>query len=375
VDSAGFLAKVLAPDYAYGLNQVEVSRTASGGATWFIRTNSPEPTSAAMLTAALALPGPERLGLAIDLAFRELAASGQQAARGGSTQGNYARGFGAIASLFPYGGYSGRFNLAGTYLRTDQGGDINVLGPGGDFFLGGVSTTVDRYPDRIGLLTLGYGNINIFAHGDIQLGQSRTFTVDGGDILMWSSTQDINAGLGAKTARYIPPYRVTYNTDGTWSASRAGLVTGSGIATFTPFTPLDEVASLLRSPGSGVEAAQQADETRRRTSPGITLIAPVGVVDFGDAGVRSAGNLNVAAQTVLNSANAQVGGSSTGVPVVAAPNVAGAVAAAASAGQTAGASQDAARQAARGTETRPADSPAVIVVDVIGVGGTEDDAR
>ena len=265
--------------------------------------------------------------------------------------------------------------LQGTYLRTDQGGDINVLGPGGDFFLGGTSATADRYPDRIGVLTLGYGSVNIFAHGDIQLGQSRAFTVDGGDILMWSSTKDINAGLGAKTARYIPPYSVTYNVDGGWSANRSGLVTGSGIATFTPFTPPGEVASLLRTPANAVEAAAQADEARRRTTPSISLIAPVGIVDFGDAGVRSAGNLVVAAQTVLNAANVQVSGVSTGVPAVASTNVVGAVAASASAGQGASAGQEAARQAARGAEARPGEPPAIISVDVIGVGGSEQDAQ
>lgn len=374
LDSSGFLRRVLAPDFSPGRYLVDLTRTANGGATWAIRPKSSESTGSATLAAALALPEPERLGLAIDLMVRELAASGQEAARGGSNQGNYARGFAAINSLFPDGNYSGRLSLQNTYLRTDQGGDVNVLGPGGDFILGGISTTVDRYPDRIGALTLGYGSLNFFAHGDIQLGQSRAFTVDGGDILMWSSTRDINAGLGAKTARYIPPYQVTYTFDGTWLANRSALVTGSGIGTFTPVTPLNEVASLLRVPTGSAMAAAQQEEIQRRTSPNITLIAPVGIVDFGDAGVRSAGNLSVAAQTVLNAANAQVAGSSTGVPIVSSPNVAAAVAASASAGQTSGAGQDAARQAARGAGAVPEDPLATISVDVIGVGGTERDA-
>ena len=374
LDSSGFLRQVLAPDFSPGRYQVDLTRTANGGATWAIRPKSPEATGSATLAAVLALPEPERLGLAIDLMVRELAASGQEAARGGSNQGNYTRGFAAINSLFPDGNYSGRLSLQNTYVRTDQGGDVNVLGPGGDFILGGISTTVDRYPDRIGALTLGYGSLNFFAHGDIQLGQSRAFTVDGGDILMWSSTRDINAGLGAKTARYIPPYQVSYTFDGTWLANRSALVTGSGIGTFPPVTPLNEVASLLRVPTSSAMAAAQQEEIQRRTAPNITLIAPVGIVDFGDAGVRSAGNLSVAAQTVLNAANAQVTGSSTGVPLVSSPNVAAAVAASATAGQTSGAGQDAARQAARGAGALPEDAPATISVDVVGVGGNERDA-
>ena len=46
----------------------------------------------------------------------------------------------------------------------------------------------------------------------------------------------------------------------------------------------------------------------------VYLIAPYGTVDAGDAGVRSSGNLLVAAQAVANGANFQSGGSTSGVP-------------------------------------------------------------
>ncbi len=56
--------------------------------------------------------------------------------------------------------------------------------------------------------------------------------------------------------------------------------------------------------------------TVRGIKPGIVdLIAPTGVVNAGEAGIRVAGDLNIAAVAVLNVGNIKVGGTSTGVPV------------------------------------------------------------
>ena len=50
-------------------------------------------------------------------------------------------------------------------------------------------------------------------------------------------------------------------------------------------------------------------------TPGsVDLIAPAGFVNAGDAGIGSAGNLNIAAQSVVGLDNIQVGGASVGVP-------------------------------------------------------------
>jgi hypothetical protein len=53
----------------------------------------------------------------------------------------------------------------------------------------------------------------------------------------------------------------------------------------------------------------------------VDLIAFVGSVNAGDAGIRVSGDLNIAAVLVLNASNIQVGGSSTGVPIVQAPPI------------------------------------------------------
>jgi hypothetical protein len=46
----------------------------------------------------------------------------------------------------------------------------------------------------------------------------------------------------------------------------------------------------------------------------VDLIAPVGTVNAGDAGIGASGNINIAAEHVLGLDNIQFGGQATGVP-------------------------------------------------------------
>jgi len=57
----------------------------------------------------------------------------------------------------------------------------------------------------------------------------------------------------------------------------------------------------------------------------VNLIAPTGIVNAGDAGIRVAGNLNIAAVQVIGASNITVVGTSTGVPVSEAGAFAGAL--------------------------------------------------
>jgi hypothetical protein len=387
-DPEALIERVLGPGNIAHPYRVELATQSNGTVTWVIQPDAPQPTDAGTLARIRALLLAERLALSTDLLMRELAATGRAPASSlsGLPAGDYDRGYGAYNALFPDSPrwnagarrlegaplYAGTFNLQSTFLRTEQGGAINVLGPGGDFLLGAITDTADTVPDRIGVMTLGFGPINFATFGDIQVGQSRVVTVDGGDILFWSSSADINAGLGARTARFVPPFQVRYLSDGTRVPNRAGLITGSGISTYPPFTPLDQVASLRVPPMTPAQAAAQADEIRQRTSPSITLIAPIGTVDAGDAGIAAAGNITIAAQTVLNFANITAAGSTTGVPIVQAPNVSGAVAAAAAAGAASGAADQVARQAQNQPGAQA--QPSAISVEVLGFGGSEAEA-
>ena len=115
-------------------------------------------------------------------------------------------------------------------------------------------------PGAEGILTLEQGNVNIFTDQSLLLAQSRVFTEQGGNMVIWSSNGDINAGKGAKTIADVPPPVYVSDDDHYNTLDARGEVTGAGIATLQtiPDAP----------PGS------------------VSLIAPRGTVDAGSAGIR-----------------------------------------------------------------------------------------
>ena len=143
-----------------------------------------------------------------------------------------------------------------------------------------------------GIVTESGGSVSIFTNDSVSLGQSRIFTLRGGNITIWSSQGDIAAGSAAKTVVSAPPTRVLIDSNSAdVKTDLAGLATGGGIGV------LATVAGV--APGD------------------VDLIAPVGAVDAGDAGIRSSGNLTIAAAQVLNASNIAVAGTSAGTPAAA----------------------------------------------------------
>ncbi|MGE8150376.1 filamentous hemagglutinin family protein [Pseudomonas vancouverensis] len=293
-----------------------------------------------------ALPGIEQAIFARQVYFAELRAGGlEYSDETGPRQGSYLRGRNAIAALFPTTDvagntirYDGDITLfGGAGVKTLFGGDIQMLTPGGGQVFGVEGAAP---PSTAGIVTQGVGNIQLYSEGSILLGQSRIMTTFGGGILAWSAEGDINAGRGSKTTVVFTPPRRTYDTWGNVALSPTVPSTGAGIATLNPIA---EVA-----PGD------------------IDLIAPLGTIDAGEAGIRVSGNINIIALRVVNAANIQVQGKSSGIPVTATVNT-GAITSASSAATSASmAADDVARQqqaAARKNQ------PSIVTVQVLGFGG------
>ncbi|WP_454625216.1 filamentous haemagglutinin family protein [Bradyrhizobium cenepequi] len=277
--------------------------------------------------------------------FAELREGGREYNDPSSTRfGSYLRGRQMIATLFPERDESGKpmqragdiIMFGGSGVRTNFGGDIQLIAPGGQVIIG-VEGQVP--PATAGVMTQGSGDIQLYAKGSILLGLSRIMTTFAGDILAWSAEGDINAGRGAKTTVLYTPARRAYDNYGNVALSPVAPSSGAGIATLNP-----------------IPEVQPGD---------IDLIAPLGTIDAGEAGIRVSGNVNLAALQIINAGNIQVQGSATGIPTVQAPNVSGALAAS----NTAGAASQQARTPQQGSAEA---QPSVIIVEFIGFGGGDD---
>ncbi|OYU90483.1 MAG: filamentous hemagglutinin [Bradyrhizobiaceae bacterium PARB1] len=295
--------------------------------------------------------------------FTELTEGGREYNNASSPRyGSYLRGRQAIATLFPESDAAGNRIMrsgditmfSGNYtdgekdpatnkdivktrdgaVRTMFGGDIQMMAPGGQIVVGVESL---QPTDKAGLVTQGKGNIQIYAQRSLLLGLSRIMTTGGGNILGWSAEGDINAGRGSKTTTvYTPPKRI-YDKYGSVELSSDVTSAGAGIATLNP------IPDVL--PGD------------------IDLIAPLGTIDAGEAGIRVSGNVNLAALQILNAANIQVQGTSTGIPTVQAPSISAALS---TSNATAASQQTATPNQGAGNA-----QPSVIIVEVLGYGGGE----
>ncbi|HEX7921152.1 MAG TPA: filamentous hemagglutinin family protein [Bradyrhizobium sp.] len=302
----------------------------------------------------LALPSEQQGVFVRQVFYQELTLGGREYNdTAGPRYKSYLRGREAISALFPdqdssgkpiaYSGgltmfsgfakdYLGNLYLSDAGIHTQYGGAIQVLNPGGQSILGVESVTPGA---GSGLITQGRNSpIDIYSLGSILLGQSRIMTTFGGNILAWSATGDINAGRGSKTTTIFTPPLLSQDSYGNVTLSPAAPSSGAGIAA---------LATIPGTPPSDVD-----------------LIAPLGTIDAGEAGIRVSGNVNLAALQVVNAANIQVQGTSTGIPTVQGPPV-GALT---SASNTATASQQAAAPPPKNN-----DQPSVVIVEVLGYGG------
>lgn len=253
---------------------------------------------------------------------------------------------GAINAVFndhPVKG-TGDIALSSREIRTRSGGDIALLAPAGGVSLG-FDLSASKAPP--GIITEAGGGISIYSKRNVEVGVSRIFTLRGGNEIIWSTLGNIAAGSSAKTVQTAPPTRVLIDPQsGDVKTDLAGLATGGGIGV---------LASVKGIPPGDVD-----------------LIAPVGAIDAGDAGIRSTGNLNVAARVVINASNIQVGGTQAGTPPpVAPPNIAPLAGASNASAAASTAASDVAKQGAAPAPT--ATLPSLVTVEVLGYGGGEEE--
>jgi hypothetical protein len=188
--------------------------------------------------------------------------------------------------------YPGSLSLYFSQIYTLDGGSISMITPGGSVNVGlstpPASFGVSKAPSQLGIVAQGVGDINSVSSGDFLVNQSRVFAANGGDILVWSTDGNIDAGRGAKTAISAPPPTITFTAQGQIQTTFPAALVGSGI---------------------------QALATTAGVTPGdVDLYAPRGVVNASDAGIV-AGNLTIGATAVLGRDNITVSGVSVGVPV------------------------------------------------------------
>jgi filamentous hemagglutinin family protein len=244
------------------------------------------------------LPEAQQLPLLTNVFFNELTLSGREANNDPAL--GFSRGYAAIDSLFPASRgasspYAGDLTLDLSRIYTLQGGSISLLVPGGSVDVGLAILPPDitqlglvRNASDLGIVAIQSGDVQIYALNDVLVNSSRIFTEGGGNIIVWSTAGNIDAGQGAKTSISAPPPLALVSASGAVTLDFSNTIAGSGIRTI--------------STGADVTAGN------------VDLDAPVGYVNAGDAGIGSAGNLNIAAQRVIGVDNIQVGGIATGVP-------------------------------------------------------------
>ena len=320
--------------------------SSAGASTYFSDLAATEDFNVPNYAAYRKLSKPKQAIVALNLFYIVLRDAGRDHNLAGSPgYGAYTAGDAAVQALLGKirSSASGDIDLTSKELTTERGGDIDVIDPSGQITVG--VNLSGAQPVEQGIFTDDGGNISMYTQGSVNLGTSRVFTLQGGNIIIWSGQGNIDAGNSSKTVQSAPPTRVVVDPQSAnVETDLSGLATGGGIGV---------LATLVGVPPGNVD-----------------LIAPTGVIDAGNAGIRSTGNLNLAAVQVLNASNIQAGGATSGAPTVAvaAPNLAGLSAASSAAGAGDQAANQQVNQQDQNQQNQST-GDSVITVSVIGYGG------
>ncbi|MCR5867674.1 filamentous haemagglutinin family protein [Aquincola sp. J276] len=269
----------------------------------------------------------------------ELRSAGRQAAAlaDAPRDAAYAAGYLALETLFPGARAAGDIRLPSSQIRTLQQADITLLAPGGAVNAGELvpSSGTPKPASQLGIVTVDGGSILAATAGNFEVNQSRVFTLKSGNVLLWSSDGNIDAGRGAKTVTGAPAPVLRLDSNGNLVVDTSGSFTGSGIAVLDASNTLD-------------------------------LYAPRGEINAGDAGIVSRGNAFFGAVRFVGTDNLNVGGQSIGAP---APVVTGGTTASlAGLNQAANATSNAAANSLDSAGQRSQGPRRIVFLDFLGFG-------
>lgn len=263
----------------------------------------------------------------------------------------------ATAAQLLFGGATighGNIDSYLTAVESYAGGSVDLLAPGGGITVGLTAAPSSGRP--IGIITNAGGAIDSFLSGDFDINTGKVITEQGGDILIYTTAGDIDAGRGAKTSQSVPPPK------------RIPLFNGT---TFLGFQYLASTGAA----GSGIQTVTSKPDGPASIAPpagSIYLFAPEGTINAGEAGITSGANLFISAQTVLNADNISAAGTAVGVPTVTIGSIASSLSASGATtatGTTNNADQAAAAAAAAAQAAAAAAfTPSILTVDVLGFG-------
>jgi hypothetical protein len=232
-----------------------------------------------------ALPLERRIPWLNHMLVAELRSAGRAAAvlEGDERWAAYARGYQAINLLFPLGEggrKAAQVRMPTSQLKTLQSADITLLNPGGGVNAGEVAGG-GKAATELGIVTVNGGDVSAVVAQNFDVNQSRVFTLGRGDLLMWSSAGNVDAGRGAKTVTGSPAPVLRLDANGNLVFDTSGSFSGSGIAVLSAGNDLD-------------------------------LYAPTGEINAGEAGIRSKGNAFLGAERLVNANDIQVSGARAG---------------------------------------------------------------
>lgn len=212
----------------------------------------------------------------------------------------FAVGLTDFAAAYSAAGPAGANDISLVYsqIKVEQTGRLAVIDPRGSIVVGQSSPPVgvlEKPPSELGIFTLGGGDVIGMARDNVDVFRSRVFTVAGGDVTLWSSLGNIDAGRGPRDVSVAPAPRLVQDPrTGNLRLDLGGAVSGSGIG---------------------------ALKTRDDQAPSnIALIAPKGFIDAGEAGIRAdSGTVTLGTNIVINAGNISASGGVSGGAVAAAP--------------------------------------------------------